>query len=179
MLSIRILLVGNSAPLYLDIHSIFAILFPTTYDQKSIDKIDTSTTNIQIPDRTCNDLNYKVFDFLRFTFLKYLDIGDYCFCSVNIFVLDGLSSLTTLRIGNKSFTSLWNGISDCTKADNKSRAFHIVNCNQLKSIEIGENSFCDYAGGFELRNLPKLFSIRMKAYNFCFSSFVIDGNDCK
>ena len=98
---------------------------------------------------------------------------------MNIFVLDGLSSLTTLTIGNKSFTSLWNGISDCTKADNKSRAFHIVNCNQLKSIEIGENSFCDYAGGFELRNLPKLFSIRMKAYNFCFSSLVIDGKDCK
>ena len=40
--------------------------------------------------------------------------------------------------------------------DDKSKSFHILNCESLESIQIGEYSFSDYAGEFELKNLPQL-----------------------
>ena len=66
--------------------------------------------------------------------------------------------------------------------NNQSKSFHILNCESMESIEIGEWSFCDFAGQFELKNLPSLQSIqlgtiRKNSFNFCFSSFVIQGND--
>ena len=59
--------------------------------------------------------------------------------------------------------------------DDKSKSFHILNCESLESIQIGEYSFSDYAGEFELKNLPQLQSIQCDSYNFCYSSFVIRG----
>ena len=70
-----------------------------------------------------------------------------------------------------------------------SRSFHISNCAELESIEIGRFSFSDYAGGFELRNLPSLTSIKIgsieddhsesnnggRSFNFYHCSFVIKG----
>ena len=49
----------------------------------------------------------------------------------------------------------WNN----NKSINESRSFSILNCTELESIEIGACSFSDYGGGFELKNLPKLYSI--------------------
>ena len=55
-----------------------------------------------------------------------------------------------------------------------------MNCESLESIEIGEYSFSDYAGEFELKNLPQLQSIQFgiigrDSYNFHDASFVIRG----
>ena len=75
-----------------------------------------------------------------------------------------------------SFGNIW----ESDKADNPSRSFHLLNCIELESIEIGRYSFSDYGGGFELRNLPKLSTIKIgeigsSSYNFYYSSFVIKG----
>ena len=64
----------------------------------------------------------------------------------------------------------------------KSKSFHILNCESLESIQIGEWSFSDFAGDFELKNLPQLRSIQIGTIgnwscNFYFSSFVIRGID--
>ena len=102
-------------------------------------------------------------------------IGNYSFSNVNEFVIDGLNELKTLKIGINSFTrELDNYVND------ESRSFLLLNCIELESIEIGENSFSDYSGGFELRNLPKLSTIKVGEIgswsgNFYFSSFVIKG----
>ena len=71
---------------------------------------------------------------------------------------------------------------DYEKADNKSKSFHILNCESLESIQIGKYSFSDFAGDFELKNLPQLQSIQIgtiesDSYNFWCSSFVIRGID--
>ena len=56
-----------------------------------------------------------------------------------------------------------------------------MNCNELISIDIGENSFSDFGGEFELKNLPKLQYINIGNYyiydssNFYSSSFIIRG----
>ena len=113
--------------------------------------------------------------------LESIEIGDDCFESVQTFQIDGLNRLKTIKIGNNSFTQLkstdkWN----CKKVNNQSKSFHILNCESLESIQIGEYSFSDFGGEFELKNLPQLQSIQIgtigrKSCNFYGSSFVIRG----
>ena len=55
-----------------------------------------------------------------------------------------------------------------------------MNCGKLESIEIGSGSFSNYAGVFELNNLPKLSAIKIgeigkDSSNFYYSSFVVEG----
>ena len=131
--------------------------------------------SISIPDWTCNDIDYTVFDFSRFTLVESIEIGDNCFASVKAFQIDGLSRLKSLKIGKNSFTQEKNSY-----RGNKSKSFHILNCESLESIQIGEYSFSDFGGEFELKNLPQLQSIQIgtigsKSGNFHDSSFVIRG----
>ena len=108
--------------------------------------------------------------------LESIEIGDDCFELVQTFQIDGLNRLKTIIIGNNSFTQFKNGW-----GDDESKSFHILNCESLESIEIGEYSFSDFAGEFELKNLPQLQSIQIgsigcnNSNNFYNSSFVIRG----
>ena len=92
-----------------------------------------------------------------------------------MFKIDGLNHLKSIKIGTNSFTKNKN-----SNGDDDSRSFSILNCNELKSIEIGRYSFSDYCGSFELINLPKLESIKIgeigsDSSNFYYSSFEIKG----
>ena len=119
--------------------------------------------------------------------LESIEIGDGCFISLKTFKIDGLNRLKSLKIGQNSFTQKNNNY-----GDDKSKSFHILNCESLKSIEIGKYSFSDFGGQFELKNLPSLQSIQIGtlkrengygfgtntqyySYNFYSSSFVIGG----
>ena len=107
--------------------------------------------------------------------LESMVIGNDCFESVQTFKIDGLNRLKTIKIGKNSFTQKKNSY-----GDDKSKSFHILNCESLESIQIGEYSFSDFAGEFELKNLPQLQSIQIgtikkESYNFYYSSFVIRG----
>ena len=88
------------------------------------------------------------------------------------FKIDGLNRLKTIKIGNNSFTKRY--------GNDKSKSFHILNCESLESIQIGDFSFSDFGGEFELKNLPQLHSIQIGSVlgtsnNFCHSSFVVRG----
>ena len=61
------------------------------------------------------------------------------------------------------------------RTNKQSKSFHILNCKSLESIQIGKYSFSDFAGEFELKNLPQLQFIQFDSYNICLSSFVIRG----
>ena len=110
--------------------------------------------------------------------IESIEIGDDCFLKVNTFRIDGLSELKSLKIGIKSFTQQkdnWKTI-----IHDSSRSFGILNCAELESIEIGRYSFSGYSGSFELKNLPKLSTIKIgeignDSYNFFSSSFVMKG----
>ena len=151
-----------------------------------IQLIESNVSIINIPDWTCNDINYTIFDFSRFTQVESIEIGNDCFGFVKTFQIDGLNRLQSLKIGNNSFTQtkriMWVENFENAKAlsNNISKSFHILNCESLESIHIGEWSFSDYGGEFELKNLPSLQSIEIgsigsNSFNFCFSSFVIRG----
>ena len=152
------------------------MFFPEpVYHIDFIQSLDSFITSIIIPNWTCNDIDYTIFDFSRFTLVESIEIGNDCFGSVQTFKIDGLNRLKTIKIGNNSFTqhkSSW--------VNDKSKSFHILNCESLESIQIGEYSFSDFAGDFELKNLPQLQFIQIgtigsKSGNFSGSSFVIRG----
>ena len=92
------------------------------------------------------------------------------------FKIDGLNRLKRIKIGNNSFTQEKND-----DGNDSSKSFHILNCESLESIQIGEYSFSDFGGEFELKNLPQLQSIQIgtigsdSSSNFRYSSFVIRG----
>ena len=121
--------------------------------------------------------NSKIYDVSNLLILEVLIIGNDIYRNVSTFTLNGLKSLTTLSVGSNSFTHkpYWYG-------NDKSKSFHILNYESLKSIQIGEYSFSDFAGDFELKNLPQLQSIQIGTIervsnNFFSSSFVIRGID--
>ena len=151
------------------------LLFPKVYYFDFIQSIDSSITSIIIPNWTCNDIDYTIFDFSRFSIVESIEIGDDCFGSVQTFKIDGLNRLKTIKIGKNSFTQEKNDW-----GDDESKSFHILNCESLESIQIGERSFSDFGGEFELDNLPQLQSIQIgtigsNSYSFLGSSFVIRG----
>ena len=105
-------------------------------------------------------------------------IGSNCFVSVPTFEMSNLTSLVSLTIGSNSFTKQRDGF-----GNEVSKSFHVSNCTKLQSIEIGRYSFSDYAGDFELTNLPLLESIKIgsnssDSYNFYSSSFIIQSIYC-
>ena len=142
---------------------------------EKLKKLCKYTTDLVVPSNyfvKISVLNLGVFDWL-----ESIEIGDECFDSVQTFQIDGLNQLKTIKIGNNSFTHKKNGY-----GNDESKSFHILNCESLQSIQIGEWSFSDFAGDFELKNLPQLQSIQIGtigsySYNFYSSSFVIQGID--
>ena len=138
--------------------------------------MNSSVTSIVLPNWTCNDSDCTVFDFSRFTRVMTICIGNDCFESVQTFKIDGLNRLKMIKIGNNSFTQKKNSF-----GEDESKSFHILNCESLEYIEIGEYSFSDFGGEFELKNLPQLQSIQIgyvayDSYNFHSSSLLIQGN---
>ena len=98
------------------------------------------------PDISSLILNYSLIS------LKRIEIGNGCFTNVNRFVIDGLNELKTIIIGKKNFYI------DYDKRCGSSCL--IMNCDQLRQIDIGKNSFYYYES-FELKNLPSLISIQL------------------
>ena len=154
---------------------VYKSLFAPRISYMDILSMKYSVSRITISNWACNDSHCIIFDLSRFMKVKSIEIGDDCFGSVQIYQIDGLNRLKTIKIGNNSFTNKKNGWGEY-----ESKSFHILNCESLESIQIGEFSFSDYAGDFELKNLPQLQSIQFGiigsySYNFYNSSFVIRG----
>ena len=155
-----------------------------TIDQ--FESLDSNVTSLILPNWSCNDVNYILFDISRFILLESLEIGDDSFGSIESFLINDLCELRNLKIGSNSFTKLklMDWASDVNKvmelAKNESKSFHILNCESLESIEIGAFSFSDFGGEFELSNLKSLKSIKIGSFetisvSFIWSSFIIRG----
>ena len=161
----------------LDVNEILSRYFPSeSYTIFDIESLDSNITSLILPNWSCNDVNYTIFDISRFTLLESLEIGDDSFGSIETFLINDLPKLRSLKIGSNSFTQVkYDKISR-----NVSKSFHLLNCESLESIEIGVNGFSDFGGEFELSNLKSLKSIKIGSFdnnsrNFLWSSFIIRG----
>ena len=157
--------------------TIYRLLFCNKYivikKDKDLNRASSKAVTIVVLSSSCNKLSELYL--WSFKLLNFLEIGDDCFGSVKTFKIDGLKCLISIKIGNNSFTNKKN-----SWGNDESKSFHILNCESLESIQIGEFSFSDYAGVFELKNLPQLQSIQIGtierySYNFFDSSFVLRG----
>lgn len=122
-----------------------------------------------------NKCTLKDWDVSLFLSLESIEIGDECFTEVKRFRIDSLNRLKSLKVGKNSFSEKkkWGDIDG-------SKSFHVLNCEQLELIEISRKSFYDFAGQFELRNLPALKKLEIgtrgrDSINFFFCSFIIRG----
>ena len=127
--------------------------------------IDKKVSDLVISSNTCSDI--KKLHWNQFNWLRSIEIGDGCFRSVKSFELNGLSRLKTLIIGKNSFSQtkiekINSELKDTiSRVNDKSKSFHILNCESLESIYIGQYSFIDFGGVFELRNLNSLHSLHI------------------
>ena len=147
----------------------------------NLNYLTENSTLLSISNNACNSDSLTMFDLSVFVKLVSVIVGDDNFRYVGTFKIDGLNELKTVSIGDDSFTRWksddeWNDL----VVNNPTRSFHLLNCNELESIIIGVGSFSDYGGGFELRNLPKLSTIKIGeigsgSFNFYYSSFVIES----
>ena len=112
------------------------------------------------------DNSFTVLNFTRFLFLKRIEIGDNCFRYVREFVIDGLKSLESVKIGI-----------DCFRIDWKERddgICRITNCPNLRQLEIGDDSFYDFKS-FELSNVNSLQSIKFGNRCFDYADLSLKG----
>ena len=96
---------------------------------------------------SCNDLSKMKMDLSEFKKLKRIEIGNQCFKHVREFVIDGLESLESVKIGCDCFR-----IGEEERDDGLCR---ITNCPNLRQLEIGDHSF-QYFKEFKLSNLNSL-----------------------
>ena len=156
------------------------------YEGNGSEPLNIGIKHLKLTDN-CVLVDWDVSWFLN---LESIEIGNDCFGSIQIFQIEGLNRLQSLKIGKNSFTQVkyndfendWDG--SISKCRNESKSFHILNCKSLKVIEIGCCSFCDFGGEFELRNLDNLESIKIgeigyRSMNFYWSSFIIRGKNVK
>ena len=175
--------------IFVDVNESLCKLIPIPLND--LNEFDSSIINMNIPSWSFNnELSMIELNLNRFVNLESIVIGNDCFESVQTFEIEGLNRLQSLKIGINSFTQVklndfYNDLDgSISKCQNESKSFHILNCESLKVIEIGQFSFCDFGGEFELRNLDNLESIKIgeigyRSMNFNWSSFVIRGKNVK
>ena len=153
------------------------------------DDVPSNSKSIQISNGSYNSV--KLFKLFELNTIESIVIGDDSFCCVDKFIIDGLNQLKSIKIGSRSFSTIKSAKDwDYNKVKNDcSRSFRILNCIELESIEIGRFSFVAFGDKFELKNLPKLSTIKIGSIetdysesnnkgwslNFYFSSFEIKG----
>ena len=171
-----------------DVNESLSQLIPITISPlNDLNELDSSISNLNIPNWSLNnELNMIELNLNRFVNLESIEVGNNCFGSIETFQIEGLNRLQRLKIGDNSFTQvksidiLKDFSSSTSKCRNESKSFHILNCELLKVIEIGQYSLFDFGGEFELRNLDNLESIKIGdigsvSMNFFWCSFIIRG----
>ena len=122
--------------------------------------------NYIVEEKSYNELydvnKYGTFQFIDFPLLRYIEIGSFSAQRVRLLSISDLPKLKSIIIKDNCFRvhEGWDGDGEKERTDGK---LIITNCNALHTIELGDNSFCDYST-FEISELPSLTSI-------CFGSF--------
>ena len=130
-----------------------------------------------VDNNACNDKCFTALDLSFFSNLKVFEVGDYSCAFVNEVKLIGLNQLERVVIGDNCFTKQKN----IERSEyNPNRHFYLKNCERLRELMIGYNSFSDYSV-CEIENLPSLEGIEMgelneKSWNFRYASLELKSD---
>ena len=142
--------------------------------EDELNSLDEYSIEITIPQNTMFTIeNWNVNQYDR---LKVLRINSGSLRNLKSFSLSYLKNLTTVDIGDNCCTFAMNKTGNAIE-----KSFSITNCDNLVSITIGSYSFSDYAGGFTLKYLPSLKTLKLASTNqvscsFYNSDVTISGN---
>ena len=139
----------------------------------SIDELKAMSQSMEVlivDNNACNDMSYQLLDLLSLTNLKVFEVGDYSFAFVEEVKLIGLNQLERVVIGENSFTKEKNKCYD----DDSYRHFYLKDCERLRELKIGNDSFSDYSV-CEIENNVSLEVIEMGnmnewSWSFCYAS---------
>ena len=140
--------------------------------------VNKRVAELVIPPNCCNEAEWSVFDVSGLKWLKSIEIGDECFENVNEVKLIGLNELERVVIGKNSFTKEKNNY-----GNDPNRHFYLKNCERLRELKIGRDSFSDYSV-CEIENLPSLEVIEMRemnewSRNFCYASLELKSDSLR
>ena len=111
-----------------------------------------------VENNSCNGPEWAALDLSFISHLRLFEVGDECFENVDEVKLIGLSKLERVMIGMNSFTK------KNLPSYNPDRHFYLKNCERLRELKIGSNSFNDYSV-CEIENVPSLEVIEMGELN--------------
>ena len=123
-----------------------------------------------VDNNACNDKDYQLLDLSSVCNLKVFEVGDYSFAFVEEVKLIGLNRLERVVIGKKCVTKH----KDCYHDSDINRHFYLKDCERLKELKIGNDSFSDYSV-CEIENNVSLEVIEMGnknewSWSFCYAS---------
>ena len=122
--------------------------------------VNKRVTELVIPSNCCNEEEWSEFDVSALKWLKSIEIGDDCFENTEKVKLIGLKELERVVIGDRCFTRVKNGKAVSSDSD-PNRHFYLKNCEKVKELRIGCNSFYEYRV-CEIENVNRLEVIDMK-----------------
>ena len=112
-------------------------------------------------DNACNDTT--AISVSSFEKLKTLKVGDNSFVKVEVLKLIGMKALENVTIGDYCFKGK-------NHSNNPDRRFCVKDCEQLKQLLIGYESFSD-CSVCEVENLPSLVTLSVGKRNFYSGNF--------
>ena len=125
-----------------------------------------------VKDYSCKGREWIVLDLSFIPKLRLLQVGNECFIDVKEVKLIGLNQLERVLIGEKCFTKK-NG-----SGYDPNGLFHLKNCERLRELKIGCNSFSDYAV-CEIEDVDRLEVIEIGDYEdegaICGASLELTG----
>ena len=114
-----------------------------------------------VDNNACNDKGFTALSVSFFSNLRVFEVGDYSFAFVNEVKLIGLKQLVRVKIGKHCFTKEKNSY---FVISNPNRHFYLKNCERLRELKMGRDSFSDYSV-CEIENVPSLEVIEMRDLN--------------
>ena len=140
-------------------------------------RMNQSVELLIVGNTACNDKCFTALVLSSFSNLKVFEVGDYSFAFVDEVKLIGLNRLERVVIGKNCFTKHKN-----SRGNDPTRHFHLKNCERLRELKIGCQSFSDYSV-CEIENVPSLEVIEMGelnrwSFNFCYASLELKS-DCE
>ena len=144
----------------------------TIHGAEELMHLSVSVSQIIVDCDCCNDMQLTSLDFSRFSGLTVIRIGSHSLRYVNEVRIVSLGQLEIVVIENGCFTK-------CDNAFNPNRHFYLKNCERLRKLKIGRNSFSDYSV-CEIDNLPSLEVIKIGALgvstcSFCYASLELNS----
>ena len=146
----------------------------------SVDEMRTTNQSVEVlivDNNACNDKCFTALVLSSFSNLKVFEVGDYSFAFVDEVKLIGLNRLERVVIGKNCFTKEKNHY---PRSINPNRHFYLKNCERLRELKMGCQSFMDYSV-CEIENVPSLEVIEMGelnewSFNFIYASLELKSD---